>query len=134
MYVCVCLSVCLSIYLSIYLSMYLSMALQSFVGPWPLFQFLNPIHSRTPWTGDQPVVSRYLHTKQHKHRIKAHKYSCLEWDSKPRSQFSSGRRRFMLQIAGGHCDRPSIYIRSRINGDNDNNGNEFRKFPSEKRF
>jgi hypothetical protein len=25
---------------------YLSMALQPFVGPWPLFQFLNPIHSR----------------------------------------------------------------------------------------
>jgi hypothetical protein len=24
----------------------LSMALQSFVRPWPLFQFLNPIHSR----------------------------------------------------------------------------------------
>jgi hypothetical protein len=24
---------------------YLSMVLQSFVGPWPLFQFLNPIHS-----------------------------------------------------------------------------------------
>jgi hypothetical protein len=23
-----------------------SMALQPFVGPWPLFQFLNPIHSR----------------------------------------------------------------------------------------
>jgi hypothetical protein len=22
------------------------MALQSFVGPWPLFQFLSPIHSR----------------------------------------------------------------------------------------
>jgi hypothetical protein len=31
---------------SIYLSIYLSMAVQSFVGPWPLFQFLNPIHSR----------------------------------------------------------------------------------------
>jgi hypothetical protein len=34
-------------------------ALQPFVGPWPLFQFLNPtsIHSRrTHWTGDQPVV------------------------------------------------------------------------------
>jgi hypothetical protein len=32
--------------ISIYLSIYLSMALQSFVGPWRLFQFLNPIHSR----------------------------------------------------------------------------------------
>jgi hypothetical protein len=26
---------------------YLSMALQASVGPWPLFQFLNPIHSRS---------------------------------------------------------------------------------------
>jgi hypothetical protein len=42
------------IYLFIYLSVCpsfclpvcLSMALQSFVGPWPLFQFLNPTHSQ----------------------------------------------------------------------------------------
>jgi hypothetical protein len=34
----------------------LSMALQPF-GSWPLFQFLNPIHSRFgPWTGNQPVA------------------------------------------------------------------------------
>jgi hypothetical protein len=32
------------------------MALLPFVGPWPLFQFLNPIHSTTPWTGDQSVT------------------------------------------------------------------------------
>jgi hypothetical protein len=34
------------------------MALQPFVGPWPLFRFLNPIYtvSRTPWTGDEPVA------------------------------------------------------------------------------
>jgi hypothetical protein len=31
---------------SIYLSIYQSMALQPFVGPWPLFNFLSPIHSR----------------------------------------------------------------------------------------
>jgi hypothetical protein len=31
---------------SIYLSIYLSMALQPFVGPWQIFQFLDPIHSR----------------------------------------------------------------------------------------
>jgi hypothetical protein len=41
----------------IYLSIYLSAALQPFVGPWPLFQFLNMYTvGRTPWTGDQPVV------------------------------------------------------------------------------
>jgi hypothetical protein len=31
------------------------MVLQPF-GPWPLFHFLNPKHSKTPWTGDQPVT------------------------------------------------------------------------------
>jgi hypothetical protein len=29
-----------------YASIYLFTTLQPFVGPWPLFQFLNPIHSR----------------------------------------------------------------------------------------
>jgi hypothetical protein len=31
---------------SIYLSIYLSIALQPFVGPCPLFQFLDLLHSR----------------------------------------------------------------------------------------
>jgi hypothetical protein len=26
---------------------------------------------------------RYLHTEQHKHRINAHRYPCLEWNSNP---------------------------------------------------
>jgi hypothetical protein len=30
--------------------------LQLFIGPWPLFDFLEPILGRTPWTGDQPVA------------------------------------------------------------------------------
>jgi hypothetical protein len=34
------------------------MALQSFVVPWSLFQFLNLFYTdgRTPWTRDQPVA------------------------------------------------------------------------------
>jgi hypothetical protein len=37
------------------------MVLQPFVGPWPLFQFLNAYTvGRTPWTGDQPVASPLL--------------------------------------------------------------------------
>jgi hypothetical protein len=33
------------------------LAVQLTVGPWPLFQFLSPIHrGRTPWIGDQPVA------------------------------------------------------------------------------
>jgi hypothetical protein len=35
----------LSIGKNLLIPIYLSMALQPFVGPWPLFQFLNPIHS-----------------------------------------------------------------------------------------
>jgi hypothetical protein len=38
----------------------LSVVLQSFVGPWPLFQFLNPVHTRydsLDGGGDQPVAS-----------------------------------------------------------------------------
>jgi hypothetical protein len=31
---------------NVILLVYLSMSVQSFVGPWPLFYFLNPIHSR----------------------------------------------------------------------------------------
>jgi hypothetical protein len=45
-YLSIYLAVCLSIYLSIYLSVCLSMALQPFVGPWPIFQFLDLSHSR----------------------------------------------------------------------------------------
>jgi hypothetical protein len=39
-------AISLNVYPSIYpSSTYLSKALEPFVGPWPLFQFLNPIHS-----------------------------------------------------------------------------------------
>jgi hypothetical protein len=37
-YLSICLSVCPAVHPSIHP--------QSFLGPWPLFQFLNPIHSR----------------------------------------------------------------------------------------
>jgi hypothetical protein len=39
-----------------------------------------------------PSQGRYLHTEQHKHRINAHRHSCFDWDSNPRSQRSSERR------------------------------------------
>jgi hypothetical protein len=40
------------IYLSIYLWLH-----SPFVGPWPLFQFLDPYTAgRIPWTGDRPVA------------------------------------------------------------------------------
>jgi hypothetical protein len=47
----------------------LSMALHSVVGPWPLFQFLDLIHSRYDFLDGGSARRRglYLHTKQHKH-------------------------------------------------------------------
>jgi hypothetical protein len=61
------LSIHLSIYLSIYL-IYLSVALQSFVGPWPLFQFLYPLTQSVGLLGRgiSPSQDRYLRTEQRK--------------------------------------------------------------------
>jgi hypothetical protein len=39
---------------------------------------------------------RTLHVEQHKHRINAHRRTCLEWYSNPRSQCSSERRQFIV--------------------------------------
>jgi hypothetical protein len=61
-----------------------------FVGPWLLF-FIFMIFGREI----SPSQGRYLHTEQHKHTINAHRHLCFEWDSKPRSQCSSARKRFM---------------------------------------
>jgi hypothetical protein len=64
-------------YLSIYSSTAFSWALVA-------FQFLNLyIICRTPWIGDQSIA-RPLPI----HRINAYRHLCLEWDSKPRFQFS----------------------------------------------
>jgi hypothetical protein len=54
------------------------------------FNFLVYTDCRTSWTGDQPVA-RPLPT----HRINAHRHLWLQWDSNPRSQCPSRRRRFM---------------------------------------
>jgi hypothetical protein len=71
------------------------MALQPFVGPWPLFEFLNLYTvGRTPWTGGSPSQGRYLHTEQHKQNKRTQ-------TSMPRVGFEltipvlKGRRQFM---------------------------------------
>jgi hypothetical protein len=79
------------IYLSIYGSTALCWMLAAFPVSWSFYTV-----GRTPWTGDQPSQSRYLHTEQHKHRINTNRHPCLKWDSNPRSQRSSERRLFML--------------------------------------
>jgi hypothetical protein len=69
------------------------------------FKFLNPITvGRTPWTGMSPSQGRYLHTEQHRHRINAHRHPCLEWDSNPPPQCSSGEG-CSCPRPRGHCDR-----------------------------
>jgi hypothetical protein len=44
------------------------MAVQPYVGPCPLFQFRDPVHSRQDSLdgGISPSQGRYLHTEQHK--------------------------------------------------------------------
>jgi hypothetical protein len=52
-----------------------SMVLQPFVGPWPLLLFRNPFVTQTVGLlarGISPSQGRYLHRRQHKHRINAH--------------------------------------------------------------
>jgi hypothetical protein len=53
-------------------SIYLSMALQPFVGPWPLFQFLDLFTQSVGPLGRGicPSQGRYQHIEQHKHRKK----------------------------------------------------------------
>jgi hypothetical protein len=56
-----------------------------------------------------PSQGRHLHTGQHKHRINAYMHPCLEWDSNPRSQLSSERRKFMPYTALGLlCDPKNV--------------------------
>jgi hypothetical protein len=87
------LSVCLSIYLSIYGCTALCWALAA-------FQLLNPIHSRQDsLDGGSARHKDSTYTQNNTNRIKAHRHPCLKWDSKPRLQCSSGRRRFMPETA-----------------------------------
>jgi hypothetical protein len=60
------------------------MALSSFVGPWPLFQFLNLYTiGGTPWTADQPLARPLPIHRTTQTQNNAHRHPYLEWDSKP---------------------------------------------------
>jgi hypothetical protein len=86
----------INVFYSCLCTYYLSIALQSFVGPWPLFQFLNPIYSRqVSLDGKSARRKASTYTQNNTNRINAYRHPCFEWDSSPRSQRSSGRRRFM---------------------------------------
>jgi hypothetical protein len=94
-------------------SIYLSMPLQPFVGPGPLFQFLNLYtvgQSVGPFgRGISPSQGRYLQTEQQKHNKRTHRHPCLKWDWNPRRRCSSGRRQFI-----SYKDRAATVIRTYV--------------------
>jgi hypothetical protein len=102
---CLSVSLCLSVLQTVHPSIHPSIYLCSCCSPVGAYGICEMLRftsvsqlktiGRTPWTGDQPVAMPLPYTGQHKHRINVYKYPCLEWDSNPRSQCSTGRRRFM---------------------------------------
>jgi hypothetical protein len=64
---------------------YPTMALQPFVGPWPLFQFLDLFAKSVGLLGRgiNPSQGRYLHTGQHKHKNKRTQTSMPQVGSEP---------------------------------------------------
>jgi hypothetical protein len=88
------------------------MALQPFVGPWPLFQFLDPIYrvSGTPWTGDQPVarpLPTHRTTQTQNNNRDIHAFSgILTYDPSVRATEDSSCLR-----PRGHCDRHEVYMK-----------------------
>jgi hypothetical protein len=76
------------------------MDLPAHSGPWPLIQFRNHFSQTVGLLGRliSPSQCLYLNTGQHKHRINAHNYPCLEWESNPQSQRQSERRQFMVTV------------------------------------
>jgi hypothetical protein len=72
-----------------------SMTLQTFLGPWPLFQFRDPIHSRQDSLDGGSARCKAVTYAEHKQRINAQRHPGLEWDSNPRSQCSSEGRQCM---------------------------------------
>jgi hypothetical protein len=108
----------LSYFLCSFLSLWLYSPLD--LGHFFSFLFLYTV-GRTPWRGISSSQCRYLHTEQHQHRINAHRHHCLEWDSNPRSQCSSGHcarrlivycREFFITIPkwGGGCGKIILHL------------------------
>jgi hypothetical protein len=78
-----------------------SMALQPSVGLWPNFSVsYSYTHNRSD-SSDRGSARRKAatSTQNSTNRIKAHRHPCLEMDSNPRHQCSSGRRQFVPQMA-----------------------------------
>jgi hypothetical protein len=85
------------------------MILQPFVGPWPLFQFLNPIHSRQD-SLDGGSARRKASTlyKTNAHNTYIHALSGIRThDPSVRASKDSS---CLIVIPRGHCDRPTWTI------------------------
>jgi hypothetical protein len=87
----------INIFLIFSVSLHLSIALQTF-RPWPLFSFLI-LYTGGKDSLDGGSARRKAATCTQNNRINAHRHPCLEWDTNPRSQGSSGGRRFTTQTA-----------------------------------
>jgi hypothetical protein len=78
---------------------FLSISIFSLISPtWSIghsIQFLNLRQSVRLLGRGSARRKAATYTGQHKHKINADKYPCLEWDSNPGSQRSSERRHFM---------------------------------------
>jgi hypothetical protein len=68
---------------------------------------------RIPWTGDQPDA-RPLPIQDNTTQKNVDTHSCLKRDSKPRSQFSSGRRQYVPQTAWDLGPAKTLTITTKI--------------------
>jgi hypothetical protein len=68
-----------------------------FVGPWTIFQFLDPMQNSARalgWGSACRIAAAY--TRKNRNRINIYRYLCLERDSNPVNWCLIGRRVFML--------------------------------------
>jgi hypothetical protein len=87
--------------IGVHLSVYIWLC-SPFVGPRPLFQFLDLFTQSVGLLGRgiSPSQSRFLHTHDSTNRINARRRTCLKLDSNPRSQRLSWIRQFMVTVIG----------------------------------
>jgi hypothetical protein len=85
------------------LSPHLSVALQPFVLPWPLFQFLNPIHSRQhSLDGESSRLKAAAYTQNNTNTEQTTQTSMPPVGSKPTTPVFKGE--------DGHFDRHFLHI------------------------
>jgi hypothetical protein len=82
------------------------MALQSFVGPWPLFQFLDPTHSRQDTLdGGSARRKAATYTDINTNRTKAHNADIHTWSTiKTRDPSVRASEDSSYLRQRGHCD------------------------------